>query len=135
MAGDIWTCEVQGRLLGCGIDAEAVGRFRRDLGGQDDPWEAIFTEREIAHARSLADPAFGLCASFCCKEAVIKALGTSLDYRECELLFSLKGPEQHLELAPALCLEREIRGWSARVEVSGAPGQEECVASVCLFGT
>ncbi len=123
-----------GSLLGCGIDAEAIARFRGAGGRAIDPWDAVYTGREADHARGLADPAVGLCAGFCCKEAVLKALGTSLDYRECELFFSPERPEQELRLATSLCREHGIRGWTARVEVSDADGEAECVATVFLFG-
>jgi len=121
-------------LLGCGIDAEQIGRFENGDGRTFEPWSLIFTEREVEHARKLDEPALGLCACFCCKEALLKALGTSIDYRDCELLFSIGRLEQDLILSQALRREHGIGSWRARIEVEEMADGRECVASVCLFG-
>lgn len=129
-----WTFDEERPLLGCGIDAEQVGRFEDGDGQLIEPWSLIFTEREIEHARSSYDPAAVLCACFCCKEALLKALGTSIDYRDCELLFSIGRLEQDLLLSEALRVEHGIGSCRTRVEIEDKTDDQECVASVCLFG-
>ena len=127
-----WTCESSGRVLGCGIDAERIARFRAEGGFGTSPWTALFTAREIAHNRQLEDPALGFCASFCSKEAVVKSLGEPIDYRDCELLLEPGQELQELRLAPRLCKDHGVVAWSARALQPAE--RDECVVVVVLFG-
>ena len=47
----------------------------------------VFSRKEVEHIRTLPDKALGFCSSFCCKEAVFKALGVPFNFTECELFF------------------------------------------------
>jgi phosphopantetheinyl transferase (holo-ACP synthase) len=125
-----WTCERDGHLLGCGVDAESIARFERPGGTAVEPWSLIFTEGEVAHTSTLDRPAVALCASFTVKEAVTKALGTAIDFRDCELLFSPGRDEQDVRLSTGLRDEHGIAGWTVRVTVDDG----ECVATALLFG-
>jgi phosphopantetheinyl transferase (holo-ACP synthase) len=91
----------------------------------------VFSAREIEHARSLDDPAWALCAAFCCKEALTKALGAMFEYPECELLFDPSSERQQPLLAPRLRSEHRIAECAALVRPWGAG---ECLAAVTCFG-
>lgn len=125
-----WTSESRGQRFRCGVDAERTERFCKGGVGGDDPWHLIFTPKEIEHSRSLDTPALGLCVAFCAKEALIKALGEPVDYRQCELLFRSGVDDQLIELAPALIFEYSLRRALARVMLPG--DADECVVAVCL---
>ncbi|NTU60647.1 MAG: 4'-phosphopantetheinyl transferase superfamily protein [Deltaproteobacteria bacterium] len=86
MTSSTWTSETALRLIGCGVDAERPERFEK-LGAVRKPWRLVYSEREVAHAQGLADPAQGYCAAFCCKEAVVKALEESFPFPECEVFY------------------------------------------------
>jgi holo-[acyl-carrier protein] synthase len=64
--------------LGVGIDLVDVPRFAAVMARRPSMGERLFTERELAYARSLADPVPSLAARFAAKEAVMKALGVGL---------------------------------------------------------
>ncbi|HEY7917032.1 MAG TPA: holo-ACP synthase [Acidimicrobiales bacterium] len=67
-----------GRVVGIGIDAVDVDRFRLVL---DRRWhlpDRLFTEGEQAYARAAADPVPRMSTRFAAKEAVMKALGVGL---------------------------------------------------------
>jgi holo-[acyl-carrier protein] synthase len=65
-------------LVGVGVDAVDVARFRRVLARRPGFAARFFTEAEQADARRSPDPAESLAARFAAKEAVMKALGTGL---------------------------------------------------------
>jgi holo-[acyl-carrier protein] synthase len=67
-----------GSLVGVGVDAVDVERFRRILGRRPGFAGRFFTEAEQADARRSPDPTESLAARFAAKEAVMKALGTGL---------------------------------------------------------
>jgi holo-[acyl-carrier protein] synthase len=59
---------------GVGIDLLEIDRLERALARRPRLAERLFTDRELAYARSRAHPAMHLAARFCAKEAVVKAL-------------------------------------------------------------
>lgn len=125
-----WSSDRAEPPVGYGLDGERIDRFAGCCGPHGEPWALLFTPREVDHARSLDAPAHGLCASFCAKEALIKALGAAIDYRDCELLLR-PGEEVHdLQLSPSLCEEHGVSGAEARVLGGGSPA--ECVVVVRL---
>ncbi len=65
-------------MVGVGVDAVDVDRFRRVLARRPGLAERVFTEGERADAAAAADPAERLAARFAAKEAVMKALGSGL---------------------------------------------------------
>ena len=65
-------------MVGIGIDAVDVDRFRRTLQRRPTLAERVFTEDERAYAATARDPAPRLAARFAAKEAVMKALGVGL---------------------------------------------------------
>lgn len=74
-------------LFGCGIDVENISRFDKYT-CSTNPLPMVFTDREIAHISTLEDQSLGLCATFCCKEALRKAIDIPINFTECELLFN-----------------------------------------------
>jgi holo-[acyl-carrier protein] synthase len=65
-------------VVGVGVDAVDVARFRRILERRPGFTARFFTDTEQADARRSPDPSESLAARFAAKEAVMKALGTGL---------------------------------------------------------
>ena len=65
-------------VVGVGVDAVDVARFRRILARPPGFAARFFTDAEQADARRTSDPTESLAARFAAKEAVMKALGTGL---------------------------------------------------------
>ena len=72
------TAGAAGAIVGVGVDAVDVARFRRVLDRRPRFAARCFTESERSDATGSADPAQSLAARFAAKEAVMKALGTGL---------------------------------------------------------
>ena len=112
------------------MDAERVDRFA-ELAGQMAPWPLVFSADEAEHHRGLADPAAGLCASFCCKEALLKAVGQPYDLRECELLYDPIALRQSVRVSTELRREFDFdHAWARIIRVADV----ELVAALFLFG-
>ena len=67
-----------GAVVGIGVDAVDVARFRRILARRPGFAARFFTATERADAGRAADPTESLAARFAAKEAVMKAQGTGL---------------------------------------------------------
>ncbi len=67
-----------GAIVGIGVDAVDVVRFRGILARHPGFAARFFTDTEQADARRAPDPTESLAARFAAKEAVMKALGTGL---------------------------------------------------------
>ena len=65
-------------IVGVGVDAVDVARFRRLLDRRPRFAARCFTETEQSDATGSADVAQSLAARFAAKEAVMKALGTGI---------------------------------------------------------
>lgn len=65
-------------VVGVGVDAVDVDRFRRALARRPALADRMFTDGERAAAAVMRDPAERLAARFAAKEAVMKALGSGL---------------------------------------------------------
>jgi phosphopantetheinyl transferase (holo-ACP synthase) len=92
-------------LLGCGIDSEKSSRFLPAAKAGGHPFPFIFSLREIEHARCLGNPAQALCASFCSKEAVRKAIALPYNYPDCEAFFDEHTLSISLRPASSFCAE------------------------------
>ena len=126
-----WTFDSPLPLVGCGVDAEQIHRFDKFLEGKK-PWPFVYSPGEIAHHRSLPHPSRGFCASFCCKEAVLKALQHSFHFPDCELFFDPEKTVQPLRFPAAFLRQNDLAGGEARID---SPVAEEMRAVVYLFGT
>ena len=65
-------------LVGVGVDAVDVDRFRRVLARRPHLSDRLFTEAERAYALRASDPVPRLSTRFAAKEATMKALGVGL---------------------------------------------------------
>jgi holo-[acyl-carrier protein] synthase len=65
-------------VIGIGIDAVDVDRFRTVLERRPGMAERLFTDGERAYCARLSDAAPSLAARFAAKEATMKALGVGL---------------------------------------------------------
>jgi holo-[acyl-carrier protein] synthase len=101
-------------VIGMGIDAVDVERFRRLLIRRPGFVQRIFTEAERAFVSARIDPVPGLAARFAAKEATMKALGTGLGglrFTEVEVLGSSSGAP-HLEVSGLAARRAEALGVS-----------------------
>jgi holo-[acyl-carrier protein] synthase len=105
-----------GAVVGVGIDAVDVERFRAALARRPRLADRLFTAAERAEAARRRDPVPGLAARFAAKEAVMKSLSVGLgafDFADIEVA---RGPggAPHLGVAgraAALATERSVAGW------------------------
>ena len=67
-----------GAVVGVGLDAVDVARYRRVLARTPGIAARTFTEGELAYAHLVRDPTQRLAARFAAKEAAMKALGVGL---------------------------------------------------------
>jgi holo-[acyl-carrier protein] synthase len=65
-------------MEGVGIDLLEIERLERALERRPSLAERLFTPGEREYAAGRARPGLHLAARFCCKEAVVKALGLSV---------------------------------------------------------
>lgn len=104
-----------GLVVGVGIDAVDIERFRRVLVRRPTLSDRLFSAGERAQAAAEGDPVAPLAARFAAKEAVMKALGTGLwsfPLRDVEVV----GPEGGL---PRIRLGARAAECAARLGVTG----------------
>jgi len=65
-------------MIGIGIDAVEVERFRNILGRRPKLVDRVFTPQEVESLSDRSDPVPGLAARFAAKEATMKALGVGI---------------------------------------------------------
>ena len=105
-----------GDVVGVGIDAVDVERFRTVLDRRPGFAERVFTDAERAEAAARHDPVPGLAARFAAKEAVMKSLSVGLgafDFADVEVVRG-EGGAPALTVtgrAAALAEERAVGGW------------------------
>lgn len=78
-----------GEVIGVGIDAVEVDRFRAVLDRRHGFAERVFTPAERTEASTRSDPVPGLAARFAAKEAVMKSLSVGLgafDFADVEVV-------------------------------------------------
>ena len=109
-----------GNVVGVGIDAVDVARYRRVLERTPGIAARTFTEGELAYARLVADPTQRLAARFAAKEAAMKALGVGLG--ACRL--------QDLEVVRAEGGEPSLVLHGAALEVCAARGASRLLLSM-----
>jgi holo-[acyl-carrier protein] synthase len=87
---------------GVGVDLLEIERLEQALERRPRLAQRLFTEGELAYARSMARPGQHLAARFCAKEAVAKALGLdSWNFRDVEVVGTGGPPEIRLHGAAA----------------------------------
>ncbi len=65
-------------VIGIGVDAVEIERFRRSLQRTPSMRDRLFTPHELEYVEPKADPVPSLAARFAAREAVMKALGVGL---------------------------------------------------------
>jgi holo-[acyl-carrier protein] synthase len=65
-------------MIGIGVDAVDIERFRRSLERTPSMRERLFTTDELNYVAAKADPVPSLAVRFAAREAVMKALGVGL---------------------------------------------------------
>lgn len=65
-------------MIGIGVDAVEIARFRTSLARTPSMRERLFTAEELDYVAPKADPVPSLAARFAAREAVMKALGVGL---------------------------------------------------------
>ncbi|MFN0092647.1 MAG: holo-ACP synthase [Acidimicrobiales bacterium] len=103
-------------MLGIGVDAVEVDRFRRIVERRSRLLERVFTEGERAYADRGVNAAERYAARWAAKEAVLKALGAGLGrapLRDIEVVKAASGaPALRLHGAAAsLARERGVQSW------------------------
>lgn len=103
-------------MIGVGIDAVDVDRFRAVLARTPSIAPRLFTDDELAYATAARDPAERLAVRFAAKEAVLKALGLGLgacSWHDLEVVRSPSGaPTLAISgTAARLAAERGVEGW------------------------
>jgi holo-[acyl-carrier protein] synthase len=103
-------------IIGIGIDAVDIERFRRSLERTPSMHRRLFTDHELAYVAPKADPVPSLAARFASREAVMKAMGLGLGsfgFHEVWVDRRESG-EPHLNVtgrAAELATERGIAKW------------------------
>lgn len=119
-------------LAGVGVDAERIERFEKLAAGAPR-WRHVYAQDEAEHLSSLDQAALRFCAAFCCKEAVLKALGGRYPFTECECRFQPGSLEPAIALSPALREQHDLAAVHARFH-GRFPGERgECVLEVHLL--
>ena len=103
-------------MIGIGIDAVEIDRFRAVLTRRPGIGDRLFTEGERAYGNRHRDPAPRLAARFAAKEAVMKALGVGLgafSFHDVEVVSAASGaPSLVLRgSAAALATRRGVVDW------------------------
>lgn len=130
MKSSTWKSESASILRGVGVDAERIARFHRQDPSRN-PLPLVFTPLEIRRSAALPDPSAGLCAAFCFKEALFKALGRPIDPLEAQWLTGDRPDEGEARLGPGLVRELAVAGVEVLVLF---PLPDECVTIVHVFG-
>lgn len=108
-----------GSVVGVGIDAVDLDRFRRVLGRRVHLADRLFTEGERDYARAASDPVPRLSTRFAAKEATMKALGVGLGaFRFAEVEVVRLGFEAPTLVLHGSALERARRSGVARWHLS-----------------
>ena len=65
-------------MIGIGVDAVEIERFRQSLARTPSMRTRLFTPEELAYVEPKSDPVPSLAVRFAAREAVMKALGVGL---------------------------------------------------------
>jgi holo-[acyl-carrier protein] synthase len=103
-------------LIGLGVDAVDVARFRSSLERTPSMRARLFTDEEIALAESRGNDVATLAARFAVREATMKALGVGLgafDFHDVSIRRAETGAPQMIVTGRAaqLATDRGVGGW------------------------
>jgi len=125
------TCNrTRSHLCGYGIDAEYPRRFSRFTREKEHPLPFVFSPQEWDHARQSSCPEKALCISFCCKEAMYKALDMPYNFTECTFTGATHNGVQPVFCTKSLCERGGFSTAAARIDRCDTL----CVVELFLFG-
>ena len=108
-------------MIGIGIDAVELDRFRKALLRQPKLADRLFTADELAYGRAAADATARLAARFAVKEATMKALGVGLgafSFHDVAVTRDEASGAPALDVtgaAAALAEQRGVRDWRVSI--------------------
>jgi phosphopantetheine--protein transferase-like protein len=94
-----------GRLIGAGLDIEQIHRFNSPLFSGLHPFPFLFSKKEYQFCDASKSRALVLCAAFCAKEALFKAIGKPYAFSDCQLFWDGKSKDCELQLSKNLKTE------------------------------
>jgi holo-[acyl-carrier protein] synthase len=114
-----------GRIVGIGVDAVDVERFRTALERTPTMRDRLFVASELADLADRADQVPGLAARFAAREAVMKALGVGLGAFGFHDVWVARSPggAPHLVVEGAaqdLATGRGVRNWHLSITHTAA---------------
>ncbi len=127
----MWRVKSEEELIGCGIDSEHIARFAKWGTDREEASPFVFSEKELDYCFTLDDPAIGLCASFCSKEALFKALEKPYDFTSCELFWHPSLKKHQLILDDELRNRQGISKVKTELKITTS---RECIIIVYLIG-
>ena len=103
-------------IIGIGIDAVEIERFRQALERTASLKERLFTAEELSYVQPQVDPSASLAARFAAREAVMKALGVGLgafDFHDVSVCRASSGQPDLLVVGRAqqLATDQGIARW------------------------
>jgi holo-[acyl-carrier protein] synthase len=103
-------------MIGIGIDAVDVERFRRTLERTPSMLQRVFTPAELAYLEGRSDPVPGLAARFAAREAAMKALDQGLGawgFHDVSIQRDGIGPPRLVVVGRAaeVAASFDVRGW------------------------
>ncbi|OHD59171.1 MAG: hypothetical protein A2096_12420 [Spirochaetes bacterium GWF1_41_5] len=120
-------CDSSCKIVACGIDTESISRFLPFCRQSINPMPMVYSSYEYRLSLHHKNPAVFLCAAFCCKEAVFKALQKPYNFNTCVLGEITENKYHQLQVSDPVFKEANIDKIFARLFL--APG--EC--SVCVL--
>ena len=122
-------------VIGIGVDAVDVPRFRATLSRTPSLRDRVFTDDELTPLADRSDPVPSLAARFAAREAVMKAMGVGLgafDFHDVwvDRLDSGRPVLQVSGRADALARERGIGSWHLSLTHTDALAIAYVVASI-----
>lgn len=117
-------------IVGVGIDAVEIDRFRELLARRSTMRERLFSPDELAAITERNDDAPSLAARFAAKEATMKSLGLGLGafgFHECEILRLESGAPRLRTSGRLVELEREHGVTSWHVSLTHTDSQASAV--------
>src|SRR5687768_8973682 len=120
-------------MIGIGIDAVELERFRKVMTRTPGIVRRLFTDGERSYGERAADPAPRLAARFAAKEATMKALGVGLGafaFRDVEVVKAPSGAPSLVLTGRAadLAARRGVTSWHVSLTHTGLVAEAVAVA-------
>lgn len=118
-------------IYGIGIDIVKISRFKKAMDRWGDRFvNRIFTTDEFNYSQTKNFPAESLAARFAAKEALFKAIGKGLSWKEVEVKRQSSGkPDIHLT-GKALIIQQELA--ISHIHVSLSHHGDYAIAEILL---